>query len=107
MILTHGLSAEDEVWISKSNVELRKAHQSRQNSTWEIDFQVDNSTCNVTWQYPSLAMSIAIADDVIMFTTTMLNYSKLVCLVVKKFRYRTNPAKNLIEALSGKGRGIL
>ena len=28
-------------------------------------------------------MNIAIADDVIMFTTTMLNYSKLVCLVVK------------------------
>ena len=35
MILTHGLSAKDEVWISKWNVELPKAHQSRQNSTWE------------------------------------------------------------------------
>ena len=83
MILTRGLSEKDEVWISKSNVELRKAHQSRQNSTWKFDFQVDKLTWNVTWQYPCLAMNIAIADDVIMFTMTRFNFSKLVCLVVK------------------------
>ena len=30
----------------------------------EFNFQVDNSTSNVTYQYTCLAMNIAIADDI-------------------------------------------
>ena len=52
-------------------------------------------------------MNIAIADDVIMFTLTRFKFLKVGLFGCQKCRYRTNPAKNLIEALLGKGRGIL
>lgn len=97
MVLAHGLSAKDDVWISKSNVELPKAPQSRQNWTSEFNFQVDNSTSNVTYQYPCLTMNVAIADDANMLVhhNVMFDTWKLVVSLSE----RSNPAKNPIEAL--------